>query len=171
MSAVPAVDDLLITAEGMSSCGPKLEELRTEGRRDVRERLREARADGHIGDNPALFDVFEEQALLERRIAVLEGRLAVAQIAEPNGDGMAGIGSSVGLHDLETGELVKYKLVGAIEGNVGQGRVSVTAPVGRALFGAAAGAVISVDCPRGKERFRVISVSAAAPGSQARKAV
>jgi transcription elongation factor GreA len=170
MSAEPAVDDRLITAEGYEQLRAELEELRTEGRRDVSERLREARADGHLDDNPALFDVFEEQALLERRIAVLEGRLAVARIAEPNGDGKAGIGSSVGLRDLETGELVKYELVGAIEGNAGQGRVSVAAPVGRALFGAAAGAVISVDCPRGQLRFEVISVSAAAPGFQARKA-
>ena len=161
MSATSAVDDLLVTAEGHERLCRELETLRGEGRRAMSERLREARADGHLEDNPALFDLLEEQAQLERRIATLEARLAAARIAEPNGDGSAGIGSSVRLRDVQTSELFKYELVGAIEGNVGQGRVSVEAPVGRALFGAAAGAIVTVACPRGELRFEVVSVTGA----------
>jgi transcription elongation factor GreA len=159
VSTAPAVDDLLVTAEGYDRLCAELETLRTEGRRAMSERLREARADGHLEDNPALFDLLEEQAQLERRIATLEARLAAARIAEPNGDGSAGIGSSLRLRDLETSELVEYELVGAIEGNVGEGRVSVEAPVGRALLGAAAGDIVSVACPRGELRFEVMSVA------------
>ena len=81
----------------------------------------------------AQHDALVEQAQLERRIATLQARLTAARIAEPNRDGSAGIGSSVRLRDLETSELFEYELVGAIEGDVGQGRVSVEAPVGRAL--------------------------------------
>ena len=162
MSAAPAVDDLLITAEGYELLRSELATLRTDGRRDMGERLREARADGHLDDNPALFEVLEEQAQLERRIAVLEGRLAVARIAEPIRDGRAGVGSAVRLHDLEARELVEYELVGAIEGNVDQGRVSVDAPLGRALIGAVTGDVVSVACPRGELRFEVIGVEIAA---------
>jgi transcription elongation factor GreA len=161
VSTAPAVDDLLVTAEGYHRLGSELETLRAEGRRAMSERLREARADGHLEDNPALFDLLEEQAQLERRIATLEARLAAARIAEPNGDGLAGIGSSVRLRDLETSDLVEYELVGAIEGNVGQGRVSVEAPVGRALLGAAAGDVVTVVCPRGELRLEVLSVTGA----------
>lgn len=109
-------------------------------------------------DNPALFDVLEEQAQLERRIETLEARLAAARIAEPNGDGSAGIGSWVRLRDLETSELVEYELVGAIEADLDEGRLSVDAPVGRALLGAAAGETVAVSCPRGELRFQVISV-------------
>jgi transcription elongation factor GreA len=156
-----AVDDRLVTAEGYERLRRKLETLRGEGRRAMSERLREARADGHLEDNPALFDLLEEQAQLERRIATLEARLAGARIAEPNGDGSAGIGSSVRLRDLETSELVEYEVVGAIEGDVGQGRVSVEAPVGRALLGAAAGEIVTVACPRGELRFEVMGVTAA----------
>jgi transcription elongation factor GreA len=159
--AVPAADDLLVTAEGYERLCSELESLRSEGRRVMSERLREARADGHLEDNPALFDVLEEQAQLERRIATLEARLAAARIAEPNGDGSAGIGSSVQLRDLETRELVEYEVVGAIEGNVGQGRVSIEAPVGRALLGAGAGDIVTVACPRGELRFEVVSVTGA----------
>ena len=109
MRAVPAADDLLITAEGYERLCSELESLRSEGRRVMSERLREARADGHLEDNPALFDVLDEQAQLERRIAMLETRLAAARIAKPNGDGSAGIGSSVRLRDLETSELGRIR--------------------------------------------------------------
>jgi transcription elongation factor GreA len=161
MSANPDADDLLVTAEGYERLCSDVESLRSEGRRVMSERMREARSDGHLEDNPALFEVLEEQAQLERRIATLEARLGAARIAEPNRDGSAGIGSSVRLRDLETRELFEYEVVGAIEGNVGQGRVSVEAPVGRALLGAAAGDVVTVACPRGELRFEVIGVTGA----------
>ncbi len=161
MSARPAVDDLLVTAEGYERLCADLDSIRTEGRRAMSERLLEARADGHLEDNPALFDVLEEQAQLERRIATLEAQLAAARIAEPNDDGTAGIGSFVRLRDLDTSELVEHELVGAIEGDIQQGRVSVEAPVGRALLGAAAGDIVTVACPRGELRLEVISVTEA----------
>ena len=159
MSALPTVDLILVTAEGYDRACAELETLRTEGRRMVSEQLREARADGHPDDNPGLFDVLEEQAQLERRIASLEVRLAAARVAEPNGDGSAGIGSSILLRDLETSELVEYELVGAIEADLDQGRISVDAPVGRVLLGATPGQTVAVACPRGELRFEVISVA------------
>jgi transcription elongation factor GreA len=159
VSGAPA--DVPVTAEGYKRLCSELESLRSEGRGAMSERLQEARADGHLEDNPALFDLLEEQAQLERRIATLEARLATARIAEPNGDGTAGIGSSVRLRDLETRELVEYEVVGAIEGNAGQGRVSIEAPVGRALLGASAGDIVTVACPRGELRFEVVSVTGA----------
>ena len=153
MDAVPATDDLLITADGYERLCTELERLRSEGRRDMTERLRQARADGQADDNPALFDAFEEQAQLERRIALLEEGLLAATISAPNGVGSAGIGSSVSLRDLETGEVVELQLVGVLESNAGGGRVSVDAPVGRALLGAAAGEVVHVAAPRRELRF------------------
>jgi transcription elongation factor GreA len=128
LSATTAAEDLLVTAVGYERFRSELEMLRTEGRRAMSEQLREARADGQLEDDPALFDLLEEQAHLKRRIAGLEARLAAARIAEPNRDGRAGIGSSVLLRDLETNERVEYALVGAIEAEIGQGRVSIDAP-------------------------------------------
>jgi len=155
---MPAVDDVTITAEGFEQLCAELETLRTDGRREMTERLREARDDAHAEDTPALFDAFEDQAQLEQRIAVLEHNLGAARIAKPSGNGAAGIGSVVRLRDLEEEELLEYTLVGAIEGNPGLGRVSVTAPVGRALIAATAGQVVSVECPSGERRFEVVSV-------------
>jgi transcription elongation factor GreA len=168
MHATSAVDDLTITADGYELLRSELDTLHTEGRREMSERLREARADAPFDDNPSLFDAFQEQAQLERRIAVLEDHLSAARIAEPTGNGHAGIGSLLRLRDLETDELVEYTLVGAIEANPGQGRVSVNAPVGRALIAATAGDLITAASPGGKLRFEVMSVTEV--GNEARQA-
>jgi transcription elongation factor GreA len=163
MRAASAVDDSTITAEGYELLQSELNTLRTDGRHEMSERLRDARADAPIDDNPALFDAFQEQAQLERRIALLEGRLAEARIAEPNGNGVAGVGSLLRLRDLETDELVEYTLVGTLEANPGQGRVSVDAPVGRALIAATPGEVVSVACPSATLRFEVLGIEPLAP--------
>jgi transcription elongation factor GreA len=161
---------LLITAGGYQELHSELESLRTRGRGELGERLREARADGHLADNPALFDLLEEQHHLERRIAVLEGQVAAAQIVEPAKDGVAGIGSCVRVRD-RAGEFAEYELVGVIEPNVGNGRVSVAAPVGRALFGRKAGETVEVKAPKGRIALEILSVQSVSPRrSRARKA-
>jgi transcription elongation factor GreA len=93
--AASALDDLLVSAQGYERLRRELETLRGDGRRAMSERLREARADGHLEDNLALFDLLQKQAQFERRIATLEAWLAASRIAEPNSDGSAGIGSPV----------------------------------------------------------------------------
>jgi transcription elongation factor GreA len=160
MSAAPVIDDSLITAEGYTRLSSELETLRNVARRDMSARLREARADGHLDDNPAIFEALEEQAQIEQRIALLEDRLAAARIAEPSPDGRAGIGSTVRLRDLQTNELSTYELVGTMEGDASLGRVTIEAPIGRSLLGAAVGDTVCVNCPRGELRFEVRSVRA-----------
>lgn len=170
MSAAPVIDDSLITAEGYERLSSELETLRKVTRRDLSARLREARADRHLDDNPALFEALEEQAQIDHRIALLEDRLAVARIAEPSLDGRAGIGSTLRLRDLETDELSEYELVGAMEGDASRGRVCIDAPLGRSVLGAASGDIVCVKCPRGELRFEVTSVDAALRGANARAA-
>ena len=120
-------ETLLISADGYTQRCRELDELRTEARSALAERLREARRDGHLDNNPALYDLFEEQARLERRIALLEAQLAVAEIVAPTGDGLAGIGSIVRLRD-DTNATGQYELVAPLESDIGNGRVSIEAP-------------------------------------------
>jgi transcription elongation factor GreA len=155
---VGSEETLLVTRKGYESLCFEVEMLRNDGRPELIERLRQARNDGDLADNPALYEVLEEQAQLEQRIATLEGQLASARIAEPHDDGTAGIGNTVRLRDLRTNEVVEYELVGGIETNVGNGRVSVEAPVGQALVGAEAGQVVDVATPRGRVQLEVIEV-------------
>jgi transcription elongation factor GreA len=159
-------DDLLFTAEGYRRLRLELDALRTQGRRAMRERLRAARDDGHLDDNQDLFDALEERTILERRIAVLEDRLVSARVVEPGEGGGAGIGSSIRLRNLDTGGVLDYELVGAREGDARRGRISVDAPVGRALLGAVAGDLVTVASPRGRLRFEVVGVDTAALRSE-----
>lgn len=153
-----ANETVLVTAEGYERLRSELETLRLDGRRRVSERLREAREDGHLGDNPALYDLLVEQAQLERRIAALEARVAAAHIVAPSANGLAGVGSSVRVRDLGTGEIAEYELVGEIESDAGNGRVSVAAPVGRALSGRGVGECVEVETPLRPLSLEILAV-------------
>jgi transcription elongation factor GreA len=165
VSAMPteiADDGLLITAAGYEQLRAELDSLRDEGRRDLAVRLRDARLDGDVADNPALLDVLEEHAQLERRIAVLEDQLAQVRVVAPTRDGVAGLGTRVRVRDVATDEIAEYELVGAVEADVGNGRVSVAAPVGKALAGRRKGDVVEVETPRGSLALEVLRVRAVA---------
>jgi hypothetical protein len=95
MTATRVGEPMPVTAEGYEQLWLELETLRVEGRRQIGERLREARSDGHLADNPALYDVLVEQAQLERRISTLEEQVAAAQVVAPARKGVAAIGTSV----------------------------------------------------------------------------
>ena len=166
LSATSADNGLLVRATGYEDLRAELETLRRGIAPELSERLRDARQDGH---NPPLFDLLEEQAQLDRRIAVLEAHLASAQVAAPATDGRAGIGSRVRVRDLEVGNTMEYELVGAIEPNVGNGRVSVAARVGKALIGQRVGARLDVATP-GTLPLEVLGVLPANVQSRARKA-
>jgi transcription elongation factor GreA len=149
----------LVTREGYEHLRAEIAKL-CDARPEIIERLRAARDNGNLDDNPTLYEVLEEQAQLEHRIAHLTGQLAAAKVVQPNGDGIAGIGNSVLLRDLATNEVMEYELVGGIEAKVGDGRVSIAAPVGRAVLGTGAGEVVDVATPRGNVQLEVLEVRA-----------
>jgi transcription elongation factor GreA len=162
MSAVPVEHDVedgtLITAGGLARLQHELEELRDVGRHELAERFRAARNDGDLAENPALIDLLEEHGQLERRIVVLESQIVSARVVTPTRDGVAGIGTSVRVRDTATGEVTEHELVGAVEADVGNGRVSLAAPVGRALYGRRKGDVVEVETPRGTVALEVLAV-------------
>ena len=163
MSAFGAAidDDVLVTPEGYRRLCAELEALRTVRRREIADHLRDARAD-RDPDGRLVFDLLEEQAQLEGRIGVLHAQVAAARIVEPATDGTAGIGSWVRVRHSDSDEIAEYDLVGPIESDVGNGRVSVAAPVGRALLGRRGGDTVVVETPRGTVQLELLSVRAPA---------
>jgi transcription elongation factor GreA len=162
MSAVPTEHDVedrtLITAGGLARLEHELDGLRDVARHELADRFRAARNDGDLAENPALIDLLEEHGQLERRIVVLESQIVSARVVIPARDGVAGLGTSVRVRDSATGEVAEYELVGAVEADVGNGRVSLAAPVGRALFGRRKGDVVEVETPRGTVALQVLAV-------------
>lgn len=160
MSVLTDVDEApLISAEGYEQRDRELDALRNEARRELGQRLREARQDGDLADNPALQGLLEEQALLERRIAFLEAHLAVARIVAPVADGSVGIGSVVRIRDAD-GASFEFELVGPLESDVSKRRVSIGTPVGQAIVGQRAGARVEAQTPRGPLALEIVSVGA-----------
>jgi transcription elongation factor GreA len=152
------VENQLITSAGHAQLVSTLRALTTEGRQGLAERLREARADGNLEDNPALFELLEEQAQLEQKIAALEVELATVRIAPRPADGVTAVGSVVRVRDLATGDETAYQLVGSIEADPASGRVSIESPVGQALLGRRAGEQVTASTPRGLTTLAIAAV-------------
>jgi transcription elongation factor GreA len=137
------MNDTLITRDGLDRLRAELEQLRALRRAEI--------------------DAGEERVLLERRIGVLEQRLAEATLAEPDArNGVADVGEVVMVRNRDTGEVHEYRLVGTLESAPTDGCISVLSPLGRALLGRRVGEVACVEAPKGTLRFEVVAIAACA---------
>jgi transcription elongation factor GreA len=159
---IAAVCSDQVTREGYHRLQAELERLMSTGRAEIARWLRDAREDGtEPGENAHLSEALEQQVLLERQIAALEHRLAMARIVEPAADGTAEIGARIHLC-TPTGKARVYQLVGVREGDPSQRRVSIDSPIGQALLGRVAGDVVEVDAPKGRRRLEIVAIDAPA---------
>ena len=157
--------DTVITREGLERLSAQLEQLTTDGRREIAERLRHAASSAaNSFENADYLSARDEQALLERRIALLEERLRSTQVVEPQlGNGRIDVGERVRLRDLASGKRLEIELVGPFESDAGAGRISVASPVGQAIVGLRRGQIAEVDAPGGKLQFKVLAVEPRRP--------
>jgi len=146
--------DVILTPEGLEKLQEELETLRTTRRREVAERIKEAREFGDIAENSEYDDAKNEQAMVESRIAQLEERVRGAQVIDKSDipTDKVQVGTLVHVKDEKTGKSVKYTIVGSAEANPGENRLSNESPVGRALMGHKRGEIVSVQVPRGPAR-------------------
>ena len=154
------MNEFVITPEGRTRLEAELEHLTNEGRREIAERLEHAAAgESNRAENAEYLTVCEDQALLERRIALLTERLQSAEVIEPQlGNGRVDVGERVRVRELESGARLELELVGTLESDATAGRISVASPLGRAILGLRRGEIAEVDAPRGKLQFRVLAV-------------
>jgi transcription elongation factor GreA len=145
--------DVILTPEGLERLKDELQELQTTRRREVAERIKEAREFGDISENSEYDDAKNEQAMLESRIAALEEKLRSATVvqAEDISTDVVGVGSRVKVKD-ESGKSETYTIVGSTEASPAEKKLSNESPVGRALIGHKRNDVVSVQVPRGPAR-------------------
>jgi transcription elongation factor GreA len=129
----------------------ELELLSTEKRREVAERIKEAREFGDISENSEYDDAKNEQAMLESRIAQLQEKLRMATVIEAKdlSTDVVQVGSVVHVKDEKTGKSVKYTIVGSAEAKPAEHKLSNESPVGRALLGHKRNETVAVKVPRG----------------------
>lgn len=149
-----------MTAAGLDELRRELELLRERTQHHVAQRLRDARPYGEGSNNDEYHAVREEQMVLDARVAALEDTIdrAVLIDAKPRARGAVAIGANVTIEDLGTGTRSRHLLQGAHH-TVAPGVISAASPMGQALMGARAGAVVTFDLPNGRARsVRLIAV-------------
>ncbi|MSQ28834.1 MAG: hypothetical protein EXR51_11985 [Dehalococcoidia bacterium] len=148
-----------LTVAGHANLKAELEALYAQ-RPDIADELRQAMADKDFRENAPLDAARHRQGLIEARIRDLEAVMKRAEVVRNEQVSVlrAGIGSSVVLFDLANDTPVRYTLVHSNEANIGQGKVSVVAPLGRALVDRVPGDVIEVKAPGGTSRYRLDAI-------------
>ncbi len=144
--------ETVLTPEGLEDLKSKLETLSTVRRREVAERIKEAREFGDISENSEYDDAKNEQMMLEKQIAEIEERLRSARVIEEGSSDVVSVGSTVHVKDQKTEKSTKYRIVGSSEANPAEQKLSNESPVGKALLGHKRGETVKVPVPRGPAR-------------------
>jgi transcription elongation factor GreA len=146
-----------MTRGGYERLQTELRRMKSQDRLAIVKEIEAARAHGDISENAEFHAAKERQGHIESRIAVLEDKLARANVIETTGltPDAVRFGATVVLVDVETDEVVTYRLVGEDESDVAGGLISVTSPVARALLGKAVADEITVRVPRGTRLFEI----------------
>ncbi len=145
-----------ITLEGKKELEIELDELKSR-RGAVADKISEARDFGDLSENAEYDTAREEQGLLETRIAEIEEILNNADIIKANSKGTIGLGSRV---ELKTGaKKVEYTVVGPVEANPLEGRISNESPIGMALYGKKVDDKVTISTPKGDTTYTIVAVS------------
>ena len=153
--------EVILTREGLKQLEDELENLRSVKRAEVKERLKEAIALGDLSENSEYDDAKNEQAFMEGRILELEKMIRNAKVIDEDAhqEGTVTVGSLVKVKDIEFDEINEYRLVGTVEADPMNNRISNESPVGRALFGRKKGEIVDVEVPAGIIKYEILEVS------------
>jgi transcription elongation factor GreA len=149
-----------MTAEGFTALEIEIKNLKTVDRPRIIKLIAEARAHGDLSENAEYHAAKDLQGLTEARLADLEDKLSRADIIDVSKlkGGKVMFGATVTLVDEDTDEKVKYRLVGEVEADVKQGKISITSPIARALLGKGKKDVVEVSTPGGGKSYEIVRV-------------
>ena len=152
-------DEIILSPAKYKELEAELENLSTTGRREIAERIKDARSLGDLSENFDYHDAKRQQGFLEGRINNLKQMLERAKVVESVGGGdTISLGSVVKLHDVVYAEDIEYKIVGVMEADASQNRISNTSPLAKALMGHKVGSRVEVLTPSGTDTYEIVSV-------------
>jgi transcription elongation factor GreA len=149
--------EIILTQEGLAKLQNELDELKTVHRREVNDRIRQAKEYGDLSENAEYEDAKQEQAFIEGRILKIESMIRNARVVDES-DFAAGevhIGVIVKVKDLKTESAYEFTIVGSAEADPTNQRISNESPLGGALIGHKKGDVVDVTTPRGTAKYRI----------------
>lgn len=164
--------DIVLTQEGLTKLEQELDELKTVHRKEVNDRIRQAKEFGDISENAEYEDAKQEQAFVEGRILRLEQMIRNARIIDASGSTAEEVqlGASVRVKELRSGESFEFSIVGSAESDPPNKRLSNESPLGIALLGKRKGDTVDVETPRGKVQYKIEAVNKAAKKAAGKKA-
>lgn len=157
-----AAKPIILTPEGYKKLEEELETLKVEGRKEIAEKIKEARSYGDLSENAEYDAAKDAQAAMEQRITNIENMLKNAQIVSDSdvSTDTISIGSRVKLYDMDLEEEVEYTIVGSTEANPDEEKISDESPIGRALLGKTVDETVNVELPDGDViQFKVLEIN------------
>lgn len=150
----------ILTPDGLKALEDELQELKVVRRKEIAQKIKEAREQGDLSENAEYDAAKDEQRDIEARIEELEKILKNAEVVvEEEADlDKVSIGCSVKILDCEFEEELEYKIVGSTEANSLKGKISNESPVGKALLGKKVGDTVTVETPAGEFSYKVLSI-------------
>ena len=153
-------DKVPMTLQGCQRLEEELRHLRSEERPAVIKAIAEAREHGDLSENAEYTAARERQSFIEGRIQEIEdklGRSEVIDVSKLSGNAVK-FGATVVLVDQDSDEEVKYQIVGEDEADIKSGRLSITAPLARALIGKQVNDSVEVSTPKGAKSYEIVKV-------------
>ena len=161
VSQIMAEKKNLMTYEGLKKLEDELQDLKVNRRKEVAQKIKEAREQGDLSENAEYDAAKDEQRDIEARIEEIEKILKNAEVADDEfGAGVINLGSTVTVYDCEFDEEIVFKLVGSTEAKSLENKISNESPLGKAMIGKKAGDDIEVETPSGGiVKYKVLNVS------------
>lgn len=149
-----------LTRERLLELEKQLQEMKSNGRKDIAQRIAEARSHGDLSENAEYDAAKEEQGLFELKISKLEDILSRATIIDtsklPKDE--VHILSQVKIKNLSTNKILQYTLVSPEEADFQAGKISISSPVGQGLLGCKVGQVVNIKAPAGLLKFEILEI-------------
>lgn len=150
----------ILTYEGLKKYEDELHDLKVVKRKEVAQKIKEAREQGDLSENAEYDAAKDEQRDIEARIEELEKILKNAEVVVEDEVDLdkINVGCQVKIHDIEYNEDLVFKIVGSTEANSLKGRISNESPLGKALIGAKIGDTVVADAPMGTVKYKVLGI-------------
>jgi transcription elongation factor GreA len=160
MSNNHSKDKLIISEEGLNKLKEELHHLRGAKRKEIAQRIKEAREMGDISENSEYEEAKNEQAFVEGRIKDLEEKIRKAEVIKEDeiDTTEVNIGTRVKLLDKQREEEVEYKIVSSAESNPDENKISNESPIGKGLLGHKIGEKVEIEVPAGTLEYEILAI-------------
>ena len=145
----------IVTVDGLEKLKKELQLMETEKRKDVAEKIAEALKFGDLRENAEYHEAKDEQAALETKILMLSAQIKNAEVISIVSNDTVQVGCKVALEDLDSKEKFDYEIVGSMEANVFENKISNESPLGESLLGQKKGQKVTFEAPGGEMSYKI----------------